>query len=228
MFYCGNGFQRNFGRELLETHTAACLHAGVALSGTNSEVMPGQAEYQVGPVNLIDSGDHMLVARFILTRVCEDKGVFVSFDPKPLAYGDWNGTGCHMNHSSKVMREDGGMEHILKAIEKLSKVHELHIEVYGAGNERRLTGKHETASISLFKYGVGNRGASIRIPTETANKGKGYFEDRRPAGNVDAYIAASALASTCYLEDKTPFNALLEHYRDWRDGKLAPEATEGH
>ncbi len=59
------------------------------------------------------------------------------------------------------MREDGGMKHILAAIEKLGKVHSEHIEIYGFGNEKRLTGKHETASIKTFKYGVSNRGASI-------------------------------------------------------------------
>ena len=45
----------------------------------------------------------------------------------------------------------------------------------------RLTGKHETAAITEFNYGIANRGASIRVPHSFANKGyKGYPEDRRP------------------------------------------------
>jgi len=44
-----------FGREIIEAHTAACLHAGVSISGTNGEVMPGQAEYQIGPADLLTS-----------------------------------------------------------------------------------------------------------------------------------------------------------------------------
>jgi hypothetical protein len=50
------------------------------------------------------------------------------------------------------MREDGGFEVIKKAILNLSLRHDLHISEYGEGNERRLTGLHETASISDFSW----------------------------------------------------------------------------
>jgi hypothetical protein len=45
-----------------------------------------------------------------------------------------------------------------------------HILVYGEANKLRLTGKHETSSITRFDYHEGNRGASIRIPVK-----KRYF-----------------------------------------------------
>ena len=50
------------------------------------------------------------------------------------------------------MREDGGFEVIKKAILNLSIRHDLHISEYGEGNERRLTGLHETASIADFSW----------------------------------------------------------------------------
>jgi len=50
------------------------------------------------------------------------------------------------------MREDGGYEVIKEAIEKLGLRHKEHIAAYGEGNERRLTGKHETADINTFKW----------------------------------------------------------------------------
>lgn len=50
------------------------------------------------------------------------------------------------------MRNDGGFEVIKKAIEKLGLRHKEHISAYGEGNERRLTGKHETADINTFKW----------------------------------------------------------------------------
>jgi glutamine synthetase len=62
------------------------------------------------------------------------------------------------------MRKDGGMKAIEEAIEKLSKCHPEHISQYGYGNEERLTGKHETCDINTFRYGVADRGSSIRIP----------------------------------------------------------------
>merc|ERR1719273_527896 len=69
------------------------------------------------------------------------------------------------------MREDGGWDVIIAAVEKLGKKHMEHIAAYGTGNERRLTGAHETAPIDKFNYGVANRGASVRIP-RTAEKDK--------------------------------------------------------
>jgi len=94
------------------------------------------------------------------------------------------------------MRAEGGLKVIEAACEKLRKRHEEHIKVYGAFNEERLTGKHETCSIHQFRHGVSDRGASIRIPMATANAGKGYFEDRRPAANMDPYEVCAILVDT--------------------------------
>lgn len=56
-----------------------------------------QWEYQVGPCEGIDMGDHLWISRFILHRVAEDFGIKVTFDPKPIP-GDWNGAGAHTNY----------------------------------------------------------------------------------------------------------------------------------
>lgn len=86
------------------------------------------------------------------------------------------------------MRTPGkGMAAIEDAIKKLEKKHLEHIAVYGEDNDLRLTGKHETASMTTFSAGVANRGASIRIPRHVGAQGYGYLEDRRPASNVDPY-----------------------------------------
>ena len=57
------------------------------------------------------------------------------------------------------MREPGGMEPILAAVERLSKCHPEHISQYGLGNEERLSGKHETCDINTFRHGEGGEGA---------------------------------------------------------------------
>jgi len=59
-----------------------------------------------------------------------------------------------------------------------------------------LTGKHETAPITKFIAGVGNRGASVRIPQPVAAKGYGYLEDRRPGANANPYEVAAILVET--------------------------------
>ena len=71
------------------------------------------------------------------------------------------------------------------------------IDVYGADNDERLTGKHETQSIDKFSFGVSDRGASIRIPIAVPENGwKGWLEDRRPASNADPYKVASVIVKT--------------------------------
>merc|ERR1711874_640537 len=94
------------------------------------------------------------------------------------------------------MREAGGFEVIKKVCEAFGKVAKEHIEAYGEGNDKRLTGKHETCSINQFKYGVADRGASIRIPRDAEKNGRGYMEDRRPAANCDPYRVAARVMTT--------------------------------
>merc|ERR1719413_212487 len=197
-YYCGAGFDSAIGRPIADNHYKACLYAGVKIAGINAEVMPGQWEYQIGPCEGIQSGDHPWMSRYLMVRICEMYGVNVTFDPKPMS-GDWNGAGCHTNYSTAPMRAPGGYTEIIKAIEKLGAKHEEHIKVYGEGNERRLTGAHETAPITKFSYGVANRGASVRIPRDSEAEKQGYFEDRRPASNMDPYVVTSKIFDTTCL-----------------------------
>jgi len=195
-YYCSVGPENNFGRAITDSLYKACLYAGINISGVNGEVMPGQQEYQVGPCIGIDAGDQLMMSRYILQRVCEDFQVYCTLHPKPIVEGDWNGAGMHTNVSTKSMREEGGLEIIKQAIYKLGAKHKEHIQIYGEGNELRLTGKFETASIDDFSFGIANRGASIRIGRDTEQDGFGYFEDRRPSSNADPYLVTGKIMST--------------------------------
>ncbi|KHN82237.1 Glutamine synthetase [Toxocara canis] len=94
----------------------------------------------------------------------------------------------------------------MAACEKLAKFHNEHIAYYdphkGRDNEKRLTGKHETASIREFTYGVADRSASVRISRQTDQDGYGYLEDRRPSSNCDPYSVTEAIVRTVCLNER--------------------------
>jgi len=196
-YYCSVGAKNAFGREIIEEHLDACLEAGLNVEGINAEVAAGQWEFQIFSKGAKEAGDQIWVARYLMERIGEKYGVAINWHCKPLGDLDWNGSGMHANFSNNLLRTCGSKETFEKVCEAFRPVIKEHIAVYGADNHLRLTGKHETASINDFSYGVSDRGASIRIPVVVPAKGwKGYLEDRRPNSAADPYKVAARIIKT--------------------------------
>tara|TARA_Y100000385_G_C13034080_1_gene612171 strand:+ start:58 stop:1098 length:1041 start_codon:yes stop_codon:yes gene_type:complete len=193
-YYCGVGAGKVFGRQVIEKTLDNSLYCGLNVTGINFEVAPGQCEMQLCDKG-IKAADDLILLRYLLVRTAENFNIGIDFHPKPIE-GDWNGSGCHTNFSTKSMREKDGYQKIIEAIKKLEVKHDEHIEIYGKDNKKRLTGEHETASFRNFSYGVADRGSSIRIPRFTERDQRGYLEDRRPASNMDPYLVTSKIVET--------------------------------
>jgi len=196
-YYCSVGASCAFGRDIVEEHLDLTLEAGLNVEGINAEVAAGQWEFQIFAKGAASAGDQIWVARYLLERTAEKYGVAINWHPKPLGDTDWNGSGMHANFSNSILRACGSKETYEKICEAFRPLVAEHIAVYGAYNDQRLTGKHETQSIDEFSFGISDRGASIRIPIATVENGwKGYLEDRRPASNGDPYKVAARIIKT--------------------------------
>jgi glutamine synthetase len=201
--YCGIRVNQT-QQFIVEKHMEACINANLNFYGTNAEVAQDQWEFQLGPCLGIIAADELMIARFLLEKIAAQYEYQVCFDPKP--YEARSGSGCHINFSTKETRGEGGFSKIDALMEKFAATHSEHIDVYGKGNELRLTGKCETAPIDQFSYGIGTRNTSMRISNKFKRDGFGYIEDRRPAANMDPYLAMTRIAETIVRElvDKAP------------------------
>jgi glutamine synthetase len=192
-YYCGVGSNNIVydERRCMEETLLNCIFSGLSITGMNVEVAPSQWELQLC-ANGLHASDQLIVLRYIINRTAENFEMYMNIHPKPL-HGDWNGSGCHVNFSTLEMRNEGGYKHIMSAINNLKETHKQDILNYGKDNEQRLSGKHETSSYTTFSYGIADRSSSIRIPNSTFKDKKGYFEDRRPASNIDPYVVTSQI-----------------------------------
>jgi glutamine synthetase len=163
--------QRTIARE----HLAACLEAGIKISGFKTTSL-GHGEFQIGPCLGIEASDHLVLARFLLERIAEQYDIAIFYDPAHV---------CYTNFSTRTTREPGGIEEIYKFMERLAKTHK-----DNEGSNKNFVNEH-------FSVGVGTTNTSIRIPKQTFADKCGYFEDRRPAANMDPYLVTSKLYTIC-------------------------------
>lgn len=199
--YCNVSKDRkDIYRKIMDEHLLACLDADLKISGMNKEVVSNQYEFQIGPVTGIDAPDQLMMGRYLLERIAQSHDMIINWNPKPFC--DVNGSGCHVNFSTNKTRGTNGIRELSRIIFNLGKMHKQDIEHFGEGNEKRLTGNHETSDVNTFSYGVGDRTCSIRISNAVNKSNKGYLEDRRPASNMNPYLVCGLILRSVILYDE--------------------------
>lgn len=130
-------------QNIIDEYYRACLHAGIKIYSVNSKMT-----FQIGPCVGIKIADDLWMARYLLYRIAAYFGVLVTFSNAKM----------NVNISTKAMREEGGIQVIERAIDKLSRIQ------------------------------VDRPCVSFRIPLAVKSKGRGHFQDRRPAAvTADPY-----------------------------------------
>jgi len=192
-YYCGVGYDEAYGAYIVDEHTDACIEYGLAICGTNAEVMPSQWEFQIGAKDPLTVADDLIVARYLLYKTAANYEATATLHPKPVK-GNWNGSGAHTNFSTlNMMDPTVGPTAIENAIANLAQTHDDCIELYGEDIHHRMTGELETSDISTFSYGDSDRACSIRKPIGVRKDGYGYLEDRRPCANINPYVVCAAI-----------------------------------
>ena len=200
-YYCGVGHLTK-GRDLVDAHYNMCLDHGIEITGINAEVAIGQWEYQVFSKGKLTACDDLWMSRYFMNKLAESFNYEIELHPKPLVFGEWNGSGLHTNFSNIKMREDGNKEYFDSIFKSFESRHEIHINAYGSDNHMRLTGRYETQSIDKFSWGISDRGASIRVPQSTAKEWKGYLEDRRPSSHANPYEIVKVICDSLNMADE--------------------------
>ena len=126
------------------------FNAGLNVEGINAEVAAGMG------VSNIFKGAKMLEIKYgflvIWLKKCEKYGLSIEWHPKPSELLTGMVQEC-MQTFQIIHCELVVTKNFNQVCEAFGKNIKKHMDVYGAHNEQRLTGLHETQSIHEFSYG---------------------------------------------------------------------------
>ncbi|MCP4572282.1 MAG: type I glutamate--ammonia ligase [bacterium] len=160
----------------------------------------GQQEIEGWFHDLVTTGDHAVLTKYILLNLAEERDLKLTFMPKPL-HGN-AGSGWHLHQfltkqGHNVFHEDGGYAELSQtALHYIGGILR-HADALCAltnpstNSFKRLVPGFEAPTARTF--GRSNRGAAIRVPSYVTDPEERRIEYRPPDLTANPYLCASAI-----------------------------------
>lgn len=160
----------------------------------------GQQEIETYFHPLLETGDNIVTAKYILFNMARERGLFITFMPKPMYHQAGNGMHLHM------FLKKGNKNAFYKKGE-YGNVNELgRLFIGGILKHGPALAAFTNPSTNSFKrlvpgfeapvaltYGQGNRASAIRIPKYVTNPQETRFEYRPSDATANPYLALNAI-----------------------------------
>lgn len=177
------------------------LAAGVSIKYHHHEVgNMGQQEIESNFDKLLPTADKILLSKYILHNLAHQKGLFLTFMPKPL-YGQ-AGSGLHFHHY--LMHKDENAFYQKDAYANLNQTamyyiggvlkHAAALSAFTnptTNSYKRLVPGVEAPT--AINFGRANRASCVRIPRYVKDPLKTRFEYRPPDATANPYLALTAI-----------------------------------
>ncbi|MDX1700711.1 MAG: type I glutamate--ammonia ligase [Melioribacteraceae bacterium] len=160
----------------------------------------GQQEIETYFNDTLSTSDNIITVKYILFNLAREKGLFITFMPKPMYQQAGNGMHLHMfltKNGKNVFYKKG----VYGNINDIGKYfiggllrHGPSLSAFtnpSTNSYKRLVPGFE-APVALT-FGQGNRASAIRIPKYVSNPKETRFEYRPPDATANPYLATSAM-----------------------------------
>ncbi len=180
---------------------SAMEQAGIPVKYSHHEVgSAGQCEIEIRPNTPRLTGDHILIAKYLIKIAAAREGVVATFIPKPLHGQPGNGMHFHQHlikRGRNIFFRKGGYGNLSKiALNYIGGLLRhgrslLAFTCASTNSYRRLVPGFEAPT--CFVYGVGNRSAAVRIPKGLALAREARVEFRPSDASGNPYLSMAAM-----------------------------------
>jgi glutamine synthetase len=173
---------------------------GIPVQYSHHEIAPSQQEIDLRYTDALTMADNILTFRTVVKEVAQDRGVYATFMPKPIAGVNGSGMHTHMSLFEGDVNAfyDPGDEHSMSKVAKGFVAGVLHHarEITAVTNQWINSYKRLVAGFEAPIYvcwARNNRSALVRVPIPRRGESGSRIEYRSPDPACNPYLAFSVL-----------------------------------